>query len=257
MVAQRPLRLWRHSCCLSWLPTEKACSQRTPVNVFGLSLAWGCAVIAGKVPLHVTTHFHACSLYLQWIIDLWDGSCSPFPCQHRIVPSHVLKTSHFSWETVIQTDHSSLHALYPENCIKDLKALMCFDKKGMLFLGASRSVQPTTSLFTDEWLLDVSHLFFRLLWTNNQCRGLHGTCSEIRKACQGVQEACVWAGHIQHFPLMWKAMCCQNSPFSVSGPLREQRQEQRPSFTSTNTWASHHSSHYYQNACKYLYVQIV
>lgn len=51
--------------CLSWLPTEKACSQRTPVNIVRLSLAGGCAVIAGKVPLRVTTHFPARSLYLQ------------------------------------------------------------------------------------------------------------------------------------------------------------------------------------------------
>lgn len=110
------------------------------------------------------------------------GHAVHFLASTGLFPAVYLKTSHFSWETVIQTDHSSLHALYPENCIKDLKALMCFDKKGMLFLGASRTVQPTTSLFTDEWLLDVSHLFFRLLWTNKQCRGLNGTCSEKQES---------------------------------------------------------------------------
>lgn len=78
-------------------------------------------------------------------------------------------------------------------------------------------------------------------------------CTELaeksKKASQGVQEACVSAGHIQHLPLLWKAMCCQNSLFSVSGPIREQRQEQRPSFISTHTQASRRSSHYSPNAC--------
>lgn len=50
--------------CLSLLLTEKAHSQSTPVNVAGLSLAAGCTVIVGEVPLRVTAHFSACSVYL-------------------------------------------------------------------------------------------------------------------------------------------------------------------------------------------------
>lgn len=154
------------------------------------------------------------------------------------------KSSRFSWETVIQTDHSSLHALYPENCIKDLKALTRFDKKGMLFLGASRTIQPTTSLFTDEWLPDVSHLFFKLLWTNKQCRDLCGTCSEKEESIPR------GAGGL-----------CQLATFSTShSSKRPCAARIAPSYclvpseskgfpSSPHPQASHHSSHCYQNAC--------
>lgn len=136
--------------CLSWLPTGKACSQSTPVNMVRLSLAGGWAVIAGEVPLHVTTHFRVRSLYLQWIIDLWDGSCSPFPCQRRIVPSHILNPSRFSWETMIQIAQSFLYTPCILRTALKTGKHSCFGEEGIFLLGASRNIQPTASLFTDD-----------------------------------------------------------------------------------------------------------
>lgn len=241
--------------CLSWFPTEKACSQSTPVNVVGLSLSGGCAVIAGKVPLHVTTHFHARPLYLQWIIDLWDRSCSPFPCQCRTVPSRILNPSRFSWETMIQTDQSFLYTpCILRTALKTGKHSRALVRKwyfswvhqeifspphrcSLMTLKLPSKVAEGGMALGFETTTISSGLISRtdLLWTRRE------RWESIPSEPQGVQEACV-------------SVLPQLTLLHVWSPQRAKTKAKTFLHLHTQHKPAPPHSHFYQNICLHIFV---